>query len=138
MDSCLNLEKGNSYNRIFNVSDNDLSDIYPLLRLTDVLITDYSSVFVDFLLLNKPIIFAPFDIDDYLTKDTMLCYDYNEITPGYKAKNWIDVERAMVNCVKNPEQFEKERLAVCDRLNTYQDGKTCERVFQQVINMMES
>jgi CDP-glycerol glycerophosphotransferase len=37
-------------------------DIYLILKYTDILITDYSSVYFDFLLCNKPINFYPYDL----------------------------------------------------------------------------
>ncbi|HHI03541.1 MAG TPA: glycerophosphotransferase, partial [candidate division Zixibacteria bacterium] len=40
-------------------------DPYPLLRYSDILISDYSSVYFDFLLIDRPIIFAPFDRKQY-------------------------------------------------------------------------
>ena len=40
-------------------------DFYELLNSGDILITDYSSIFYDFLLLNKPIFFVPVDIEKY-------------------------------------------------------------------------
>ena len=61
---------------------NDI-DIYPLLTFTDFLITDYSSIYFDYLLLDKEIIFIPYDIDSYL-KNRELYFDYDEVTPGKK------------------------------------------------------
>ncbi|GAF81339.1 unnamed protein product, partial [marine sediment metagenome] len=55
--------------RIYSASDEELPDIYPILSQTDVLITDYSGVYFDYLLLNRPIIFAPFDINQYVKED---------------------------------------------------------------------
>jgi CDP-glycerol glycerophosphotransferase (TagB/SpsB family) len=54
-------------------------DIYPLLPLTHVLITDYSSVFFDYSLLNKKLIFYPFDLADYLSRSRELYFDYKHI-----------------------------------------------------------
>jgi len=41
-------------------------DIYPFLTFTDCLITDYSSIYFDYLPLNKEIIFIPYDYDNYV------------------------------------------------------------------------
>ncbi len=47
---------------------NPKSDAYPLLSLCDALLTDYSSIYFDFLLLDRPMIFYPYDFEDYVTK----------------------------------------------------------------------
>jgi CDP-glycerol glycerophosphotransferase len=43
------------------------------------LITDYSSIFIDFLLTDKPIIFYSYDIEHYLKKDREMYFDYQDI-----------------------------------------------------------
>lgn len=61
------------------------TDIYPLLRYADILITDYSSLFFDFLLLDKPIIFFPYDLKEYNASQRSFLLDYDLHTPGDKA-----------------------------------------------------
>lgn len=63
--------------------DNNV-DIYPLLPRFDCLITDYSSIYFDFLFLDKDIIFFPYDMDSYVTSGRSMYADYFEITPGRK------------------------------------------------------
>jgi CDP-glycerol glycerophosphotransferase len=64
----------------FNVSNyNDIQDLYVI---SDVLITDYSSVFFDFAVLKKPIIFYPYDIDVYREKLRGFYFKYEDIVPG--------------------------------------------------------
>ena len=48
------------------------ADIYTFLPLTDCLITDYSSVYFDYLLLRKRLMLFPFDFDDYLKNNRNL------------------------------------------------------------------
>ncbi len=66
-------------------------DPYPLLRHTDVLISDYSSVSFDFLLLDRPIIFTPFDLAEYVRTDAPFYYDYQAVSPGKICRNWPEV-----------------------------------------------
>src|ERR1051326_9299727 len=65
---------------IHRLSEADAPDINVLLPPTDILITDSSSVFYDFLLLDRPIIFAPFDLTTYLTEDRELYEPYETAT----------------------------------------------------------
>ena len=73
------------------ITDEDIEwDIYPLLSHTDFLITDYSSIYSDYPLLNKPIIFTPFDKDEYINFRGLYS-EYDEITSKRSAKNWGEV-----------------------------------------------
>ena len=58
------------------------ADVYPLLRLADVLITDYSSVYFDYLLLDRPIHFFAPDLDEYTSKDRNFMLPPQEWMPG--------------------------------------------------------
>jgi len=57
-------------------------DIYELLQFCDILITDYSSIFYDFLFLDRPIVFFPYDLKKYTTIDRELYFDYHSFVPG--------------------------------------------------------
>ncbi|WP_141603614.1 CDP-glycerol glycerophosphotransferase family protein [Terrilactibacillus laevilacticus] len=59
----------------------DYREINDLLFVTDILITDYSSVCFEFALLNKPMLFFAFDILDYVQKRDFY-YDYHSFIPG--------------------------------------------------------
>ena len=122
---------------IFFLPDENYSDIYPLLKLTDILIIDYSSVYFDFLLLCRPIIFAPFDIEDYMNKSRKLYYDYDTVTPGPKAKNWQEVLN-LIDKILKKDKWEKAREEVCNRFNKFRDGNSSSRVFKEIMRILES
>jgi CDP-glycerol glycerophosphotransferase (TagB/SpsB family) len=124
------------FERIFSPSDEDLPDIYPLLRESAVLITDYSSVYFDYLLLDRPIIFAPFDLQLYTTAERELFYDYDQVTPGPKAKDWPDVLRLLREAMQN-DSWSDERRKVCTRFNKFKDSNNSERVFQAFSRLLE-
>jgi CDP-glycerol glycerophosphotransferase (TagB/SpsB family) len=95
-------------NSCSNIITYDIADPYPLLHFTDILITDYSSVYFDFLVTNKPIIFAPFDLQEY--KDTVkFYYDYYEITPGKKCMNWKEIGVEVENIINDVDVFKQDR-----------------------------
>lgn len=59
-------------------------DVYEWLYKTDLLITDYSSVYFDYLLTKSPIIFFPYDYDYYKNQDRGFTVPYEKYTPGRK------------------------------------------------------
>ena len=63
-------------------------DSQELLFNTDILITDYSSCYIDYMLLNRQIIFYAYDLHDYLAKDREMYFQYDDVTPGVKATNF--------------------------------------------------
>ena len=73
------------YKNIFFVRPD--SDADPLLPLTDILVTDYSGIYFEFLLLDRPVVFFAFDYEKYVSQDRELYFPYGEVTPGPKAKN---------------------------------------------------
>lgn len=74
----------NSYSNIYFHSAD--GDIYPVLKYVDILVSDYSSIVYDFLLLDRNIIFYSYDIDEYM-KNVTLLFDYDDYSPGKKVKN---------------------------------------------------
>ena len=77
--------------RFINVIDNPLLDVYDLIKDTDILMTDYSSIYFDFLPLLKPVILTPFDFDSYTQNYRGQYYDYRQELPSIKAFNWNEV-----------------------------------------------
>lgn len=108
-------------------------DVVEILLNTDILITDYSSVYFDYLLTDNPIIFASFDYEKYITKDRELYYDYNDVTPGPKCKGWDEVLVWVEKFKNDPTLYSKERKLMKDRFHQYQDEKNTERVYKEII-----
>lgn len=67
------------------------SDIYPILKLTDLLVTDYSSIASDFLLLDRPIVYFPYDLERYMHESRGPMFDYDQMTPGPKCKTFAEL-----------------------------------------------
>ena len=136
-DKGFNITIRNGYSqRLYTPSDGELPDVYPLLKETDILITDYASVYFDYLLLNRPIIFTPFDIVEY-TMEEGFYYDYNEVTPGPKAKDWRGVFELIHQVIQN-DRWKQEREAICNRFNDYTDNENSRRVFEAIKETLKS
>lgn len=70
-------------------------DVYPILPFTNVLITDYSSIYYDYMLIpDAQILLYPFDEEEYCSLNRDLAFDYKEFTPGirvYTFKDLLDI-----------------------------------------------
>lgn len=97
-------------------------DPYTLLKDIDILMTDYSSVYFDFLLTKKPIILAPFDLEEYQAMRPFY-YDYLENIEGCVVNNWSEFIEAI-----DAHKYFTPSEEVCRKFNKFQDGKSCERV----------
>ena len=107
-------------------------DIYSVLSQMQFLITDYSSIFFDYLLTDKPIIFVPFDKETYMKRERNFYYNYDEITPGPKAYNWNDALERILESVTHPEKYSEERKRIREMFNKYADGRNSARVVEAI------
>lgn len=80
-------------------------DIYPLFKYTSGMVVDYSSIYMDYLLMNKPIYYYVPDLDSYRKNDHEIQFDYDEMIAGHKVQNW---EQLLSMLISN-DVFESER-----------------------------
>lgn len=78
------------------------SDIYDEINTYDFLITDYSSIYIDFLLTGRPIIFAPFDRTEFNQHERGFYYRYEDVTLEPYCGNWEEVCDRLIELVGNP------------------------------------
>jgi len=103
-------------------------DIYPILKNTDILITDYSSILYDFLLLDKPIISFVYDIEKYFDTRNGFLFDYDEYTPAKQVKTQKELIEEIINLFNGDDKYKTQRIEVRDKFFDYIDGKSCERI----------
>ena len=104
----------------------DISEILPQVR---VLITDYSSIIFDYYLLDRPVVFFPYDMEEY-EGARGLYYDYDKYTYGRVvtgAEELTEAVRAEDMCEEKREEFGKVFMSACDGRAT---EKTCRWFFQ--------
>ena len=77
-----------------------------LMLISDVLITDYSSIMIEYSALNKPTVFFTYDLNEYLANERGFYYDFKTTVPGpivYTSDELIDV-------IEN-EKFDKSKIS---------------------------
>jgi CDP-glycerol glycerophosphotransferase (TagB/SpsB family) len=123
-------EKNKKLSNIYFATENQ--DIYPFLSSVDILITDYSSIFSDFLLLDRPIIFFPYDIDKYKIKDREFYFDYNEFTPGPKVYNIEELLETIKSVASGNDEYLEKRKKIREACFQDQDGNSSKRIFNSI------
>lgn len=104
------------------------ADANEVLILTDILITDYSSIIFDYSLLSRPMIFYAYDLEDYRF-DRDFYYKYEEFIPGP-----LVVTNDEIIKVINEDKFDLTKVdEFCDKFFVSKDGKNSERFLHQVI-----
>lgn len=102
----------------------DYSSEQELLLISDVLITDYSSIMIEFAMLSKPIIFFTYDFDSYLTKERGFYFDFKSTVPGPVVYD----SNQLINIIKNKD-FNESKLSKFVKTQFDEiDGKSSERV----------
>jgi CDP-glycerol glycerophosphotransferase (TagB/SpsB family) len=108
-------------------------DPYPILKHTDALISDYSSIFFDYLLLDRPLVFYPYDLDDYRKYSRALYDDYDSVTPGPKATDAVGLQRTLTALLSSYDEqanrYAAEREAVRSRFYEHVDDRASARLF---------
>lgn len=104
-----NFDKWQSGNTPHIVRIPDKCEIYTVLPYTDCLITDYSSIYSDYLLMNKEIILFPFDMEEYASYSCkMLDYDtYYLGKKVYTFKALVNLIRENEDCHLSPEEYKR-------------------------------
>lgn len=103
-------------------------DVQVLLPHIDLLIADYSSIFTDFLLLDKPLVFFPFDKNRYEKKEGF-CVDYDQVTPGEKIYEKDKLPGAIQDALEK-DVWKEKRAEVKDKYHAYYDGNASTRILE--------
>lgn len=89
-------------------------DIYSCLNKYSVVITDYSSIGLDFAMLNKPVVFYTFDYEWFCKFDAGFNLDFEKSIPGVQTFNWADTLENVVEYIKSPEKDSELRKQRCE------------------------
>lgn len=123
--SSFNFDKYKGF--IYNVSEyNNINDLY---IISDLLITDYSSVFFDYSILKRPIIFYMYDLEEYKHNLRDFYIDLNDL-PG----PIVEKEKDLVESIKNSKNFSYDnKYKKFNKKFTYlEDGNASARVVNEI------
>ena len=115
---------------IIDMSEDD--ELNDLLFVTDLLVTDYSSVIFEASLLNIPMMFYAFDLYDYIASRDFY-YDFEGFVPG----KIVFSENELINCI-NANDFESEKVnGFKNKFFDDLDGKSSKRVADLILKNLD-
>ena len=109
-----------------------VAKIEDLFALSDILITDYSSVMFDYALTRKPMIFFAYDLEDYTEKTRGSYFDIATEAPGALTRTTTEVIEAIRNIDRHSEINGQRIEEFCRKYLTYENACSSEQVFRQV------
>ena len=105
--------------------------LYQLLENMDALITDYSSVYYDYLLLDRPIGFTLGDMESY-KRGFIIDNPLDEMT-GEKIRNMSDLKVFIDHVLSGQDDYKDERAALIRRVFDHTDDKNCRRLYKFMV-----
>ena len=110
--------------------------LYELFKYTDVLISDFSSITVDYLISGKPVIYLLSGADNYAQERGFSLEDnYKIFMPGLKANNFAELQSAIGDALY-ADSTKEERLKALPLMHKYVDSNACERIWEIMQRLM--
>ena len=117
------------------LSDNNIEN-YSLLGSSDALITDYSSVYYDYLLCDKPIALCFDDYDDYFSKTGFTVDPDIILAGGEKIYDTNDMCSFIEQIAKGVDPLADKRREIRDLCHKYKDNKSTDRIADYIISLL--
>lgn len=117
--------------RVQPADDAVFDDTNALLQHVDVLVTDYSSIYMDFLLLDRPIVFNPLDLEEYEAQRGFL-FRYADHTPGAKVRTAEQFLAALEAELQGRDPYRADRARTRSLFFAHPEGGARERIMDRI------
>ncbi|MEH7383241.1 CDP-glycerol glycerophosphotransferase family protein [Bacillus sp. JJ1533] len=103
-----------------------------ILVITDYLISDYSSIPFEFAIMNKPMIFYPYDLEEYKREQGVI-ENYEEIIPGSIVHNTEEI----VELVSHSRVDQSKIRDFSEEWNEFSKGASSKQLVQYILNKID-
>ena len=127
------IEKSSSFSQdnIQCIPHEQEPDLYQLFKQADILVTDYSSAFIDWLILDKPVIFASYDLDEYTENNGFLDL-YQNLVPSPVCTEADQVFEEIRRAIHEPDFYQEDRKKFRRKYLGDAAGNICDRVWKSM------
>ena len=109
------------------------TDVYELLAHTDALISDYSSIIFDYMLVDRPIVYYTPDLEDFVSGSRSLNFDPADVAVGPMCSNFEELCAALEGIATGQSNdYSVRRRAIMPRLHQYTDANSSARVLRAI------
>ena len=123
-----------SFSNIILLHDEDIQkyglQLYQIVPMADCLITDYSSIANDFMLLDRPIIYTVDDYEEYKNSRGFIPEDPIKYFAGECVKDYADFTKAIKHVAGGQDLYKEERKEVLPQMHTHADGNSSKRIVE--------
>lgn len=109
--------------RIIDFNEKIAPEIMEYLTGFDIVITDFSSIYLDFLISQKPVLFIPYDFKQY-EEEVGFSINYEKFTPGPKVHDFFNFKKEITKLIKE-EKYYKDEREIVNRLINPHEGHSC-------------
>ena len=108
-------------------------DVSELYLAADVLVTDYSSTMFDFAVTGKPLVFYPYDLDDFENRVRGFYFDLLPVAPGPVVQTMDELLDALAELPLNTARYAGRYAHFRETFCHLEDGRATERVLDRVL-----
>ena len=122
------------FSNILVIKDDDLAvfnvQLYEFISKCDCLITDYSSVYFDFLLTNRPVLFTIDDYEGYLNSRGFLIDNVLEVLAGPHLNTITELKEEIINVLSDIDEYVDQRQRIVSLFYKHPDGHSSKRIIE--------
>jgi len=123
-----------NYSHIFLINQDE--NLYEILLDFDILVSDYSSIMYDFLLLDRAMIAYCYDLEAYKNSRDGFLVDFERYTPAPIVKTQNELLKEIENILNNHDNFKKKRKKLREVFFDFVDNKSSFRIVEFLKKMV--
>ena len=103
-----------------------------LYLVSDIVITDYSSVMFDYTILNRPILFYTYDLEEYRDYLRGFNFDFEHEAPGPLVETYSELVETIRNIDNISKEYDNQLQKFRNKFNEYEHGTASKQIFEKV------
>ena len=106
--------------------------LYPLVGQTDFMVSDISSIMIDYMLLDRPMVVCFEDAEEYKKSRNLIFEPIEDWLPGVMVKNYDDLADNISQCLDGQDPSREKRHKLKKRFHAFEDFSSTKRVLSAV------